>query len=127
MRFRISEIMIKKTLICIIFTFIISCQKEFNKKEWLINVGGEYSHRDKMLKSLIKNTELKGKTFEEIMNLLGNPNDYCNYDKYELGYRIKKIDDLNSSKIKSLVLTLEKPKEEVDLSTKVIEVKIIYW
>ncbi len=119
--------MIKKILICIIFAFNISCQKEFSKEKWLINVEGRYSHRDQMLKSLMNNNKLIGKTFEEIMNLLGNPNDYCNYDKYELGYRIKKIEDLNTSKIKSLVLTLEKPKEEVDLSTKVIDVRVIFW
>lgn len=124
--------MIKKVLVFIIFTFIISCQTKFNKDKWLINVEGEYTHRDQMLKNLIDNAQLKEKTYGQILNLLGMPDDYCNYNTYELGYRIKEVKDktaigFNDTKIKSLVLILDKPKEEVDLHSKVIDVKVIFW
>ncbi|TCI93742.1 hypothetical protein [Tenacibaculum sp. M341] len=120
--------MFKKVLICIICAVFISCHSDFDKDRWLVNVDGEYTCRDEMLDNLINDYHLKGKTYGEVLTLLGNPDNHCNYNNYELGYVITKVHtNTDTVKTKSLVLYLDKPQEEVNLSSKVIDVKVIYW
>ncbi len=119
--------MLRSLFLVVILVFIVSCKTKFDKKKWLIKNGDEYVYRDKMLTDLLNKNKLEGATFEHIIELLGNPDDECNFNTYELGYRIKEVHELDSLKIKSLVLTLSTLKEEINLSTKIIKVQLLYW
>ncbi len=116
----------KKIITLLIIILSLSCNTKFEKNKWNIGTDYEYPYREKMLNDLLNNYDLKGKNVNEILNLLGKPNDFCDQNQYEFGYRIKIINNseskYDSAIIKSLVLELDKSKPYIDSLTTVINV-----
>ncbi len=53
----------------------LGCKQKFDKEKWSQKKEWDYPHRNKMVKDLLKNHELKGKPFSEVRAMLGEPDD----------------------------------------------------
>ncbi|MBW7454174.1 hypothetical protein ACFOLF_26420 [Paenibacillus sepulcri] len=53
----------------VLLLFLCACQNQFNSKGWLDNP----EKRNSMVDNLLDNYDLKGKTEDEIISLLGEP------------------------------------------------------
>ena len=116
----------ERTIFFLILSLIFSCNTKFEKEKWQNGIEYDYPYREKMLNDLLNNYDLKGKNLSEIIKLLGNPNDFCDHNQYELSYRIKLIDkpesEFSEIKVKSLILKLDKSKTNIDSLTIVTKV-----
>jgi hypothetical protein len=82
-------------------------QEKFDKIKWGTKNGREYPYRDKMLKDLIANGNLKGLKKDEVLDLLGQP------DRTDNGHLFYTVDQEVFANImplhtKSLVIKLNK-------------------
>ena len=76
-----------------IFTifFLTSCgnqQMEFDKEKWNERDDIFYANREKMVSDLMENHLKKGMTYKEVLNLLGNSENYQNDPPNTIGYEI---------------------------------------
>ncbi|MFV8375491.1 hypothetical protein [Flavobacterium sp. LB1P71] len=81
---------ILKPLILSSFLFFISCNKsmKFNKIEWQKSEDGFYIHREEMIDDLMKNHHLETLNYNEIIKLLGNPENYSDEEAGIIYYNI---------------------------------------
>ncbi len=103
------------------------CQQKFDPQKWTVSVDGTYPHREDMLDDLLKNYALKDKTVQETVSLLGEPDNYCDHNPYEMTYQIVvdygwNIDPVYS---KYLHLQLENSSGPIDSNTLIIDYKIV--
>jgi hypothetical protein len=78
-----------RVLFIISFLALTGCnsQMKFDKTKWLLKNDFEYPYREMMVKDLTNNHKLKGLTFKELSNFLGEP-DYYSDDKTQVYYTI---------------------------------------
>ncbi len=70
---------------------ICSCKPTdiaFDKKLWKDSVDGFYEHREKMITDLMENRLSNGMTYQSVIDLLGNPENYANLDSNTIGYEV---------------------------------------
>jgi len=79
-------------LICIFSIFLLtSCdnqQMEFDKEKWNERDDIFYANREKMVSDLMKNHLKKGMAYKEVLDLLGNSENYQNDPRNTIGYEI---------------------------------------
>lgn len=84
---RFSKTVVSSLLFMVI---ICSCQRKqkFDKARWL-EVGDlmTFPNRNNMIDDLVNNYNLKGKTFKEVTDLLGQPQ-YSSSSTMDVGYKI---------------------------------------
>lgn len=79
-----------KILLLLSFFYLFSCvqQSKFNKTEWNIEADLKtYPNREKMLLDLTENNVLKGLTYKQLLNKIGEPekdNDKPNWIFYNI-------------------------------------------
>ena len=116
----------KRTILYLILIINLSCNTKFEKDKWKIGNNYEYPYREMMVDDLLNNYDLENKNLAEVLKLLGNSDDFCDNNQYELGYRIKRIDNTNSERhpviIKSLVFKLDQSKPYIDSLTPISKV-----
>jgi hypothetical protein len=112
--------------ITLCFAFLTSCQQEFDSKKWDISIDGTYPHREKMVDNLVERHGLKGKTVQEITDLLGVPDNYYDHNPYEMTYQIVVDYGFNIDPVysKYLVLYLDDSDRIINKSNRIIKVKI---
>ncbi|MDB5002123.1 MAG: hypothetical protein JWQ34_348 [Mucilaginibacter sp.] len=74
--------------ICLLaFMAITGCSNasKFDRKKWIYGDGLEYPLRDEIVNDLVKNHQLKGLTFRQILDSLGRPQ---HWDTLQLSYQI---------------------------------------
>jgi hypothetical protein len=112
----------KFLLFFIIVFLFISCDKKFNKAEWVKEIDDlqNYPQRDKMLADLTKNYKLQGLSYWQLTGLLGKPQfDYMDSTYYySITIEYGAIDPIYT---KSLVFWLRK--DSVVQKWKVVEYK----
>lgn len=80
----------KLAFLAILFV-ISSCAKtdvKFNKQLWNKNFDGFYEHRENMVNDLLKSHLKKGMTYEELTDLIGEPQNYENLKNNTITYSI---------------------------------------
>src|SRR5690606_30358934 len=63
-------------------------QMEFDKEKWNERDDMFYANREKMVTDLMKNHLKTGMTYKEVLNLLGNSENYQNAPPNVIGYEI---------------------------------------
>ena len=63
-----------KRISCVLFLLLLltSCDQKFEKSGWVYKDDMEYPKRRRMVNDLVENYKLKGMTYSQITNLLGN-------------------------------------------------------
>jgi len=103
----------KSTLLLSTFCFLLTaCYQykrpesvKFDKHEW--SIGGDgivYPNRDKMLDDLLQNHNLKGLTYKQLIDTLGQPPDYDNIYEIVVYYK----NDIDPRHVKVLEFTFDK-------------------
>ena len=91
-----------------LFTLLVSCNSKFDKVKWTKHIDGDYPERDDMLDDLIKNNQLKGISYRQLVDLLGKPD----YDKDDNVYYYQIVvdfgHDIDPVYVKNLELQLNK-------------------
>lgn len=97
---------------------LASCNNDikFDKNKWQVNSDGFYIHRDKMIDDLFSKHDLSNLTYDEIINLLGKPENYANVEENEIYYNIVtdygwNIDPVYTKNLKIQFDTLNKVKD----------------
>lgn len=86
--------MVYQKISILIITFILllhSCgieEKNFEKASWNEKDDMFYSNREKMVKDLMGNHLKIGMNYDEVIELLGNPENYANLKPNIIGYEI---------------------------------------
>jgi hypothetical protein len=102
-----------KYIILLSLTFLISCgvkEEKFNKSTWNKRDDIFYANRESMINDLMKNYLRKGMSYAELVELIGQPENYVNMKPYSIGYEIM-VDygsDIDPVKGKKLLFTLSK-------------------
>ena len=67
---------------------LVSCGQKFEKEKW--KEGGDifYTYREKMVKDLMKNHLKKGMTYKEVIDLLGNSDNYTDLPPNTICYEV---------------------------------------
>ena len=104
--------MIKEiTILTFIFSlFFASCGvevKKFDKTTWNDMDDFMYANRESMISDLMKSHLRKGMTFKEVVELLGNPENYANIKSNTIGYEIMVDYGLNIDPIEGKTLFIE--------------------
>jgi hypothetical protein len=58
----------------------ISTNNKFEKTKWIAKDDMDYAMRESMLKDLVSNHHLKGLTYNQLIDSLGEPANYANKD-----------------------------------------------
>ena len=103
-----------KTIIYFLFfIFLTSCSnnEKFDKVKW--QEQGDlrmYTHRKSMLNDLIKNYKLIGLSYKQLINLIGEPENYSDKEKDKVYYEIETDygTDIDPIYTKSLQIKLTK-------------------
>jgi len=61
---------------------------EFDKEKWNEKFDIEYSNRNAMLHDLTTNYDLIGFSYDQLTELLGNPENYAHRDSLEVYYKV---------------------------------------
>jgi hypothetical protein len=89
----------------ILLTFF-GCKQKFSKVGWNDGDGVFYANRDAMLDDLLETHPLKGLTYHQLVNLLGEP---MKNDSLKVFYEIKvKYDVIDPVYSKDLICSLNK-------------------
>ncbi len=81
----------KKLMIIFCICFLGSCemeQLEFEKSKWSENVDGFYKYRESMEKDLMENHLKKGMTYQQLTDLIGEPENFANLEPNTIGYTL---------------------------------------
>ncbi len=80
----------KFKIVFILIIICFSCKNEikFNKVDWLKSSDGFYLNRDKMINDLTLNHKLIGLSKIELVELLGEPENYSNVEPNSIYYNI---------------------------------------
>jgi hypothetical protein len=99
-----------------------SRNKKFNKTEWEERIDGFYTNREQMVDDIIKNHLHKGMSYDKIINLLSEPENYEDTEPNTMRYEIMKDFgwDIDPVEIKTLVLRISKDSTYLDY-------KIEHW
>ena len=78
------------TVFIFLLALLTSCsqQMKFDKDKWNGRDDMFYAYREKMVADLMENHLSKGMTYKEVINLLGNPENYQNDPSNTIGYEI---------------------------------------
>ncbi|WCT11539.1 hypothetical protein [Mucilaginibacter jinjuensis] len=89
---------------------IAGCQPnlKFNKSEWSYKEDWDYPYRDEMLNDLTKNHKLKGLTFHQLIDSLGQPQADGTDNSFFYETLIDFGSDIDPVHTKSLVIHLNK-------------------
>ena len=81
----------KLFIISFLIIFFLSCKNEtkFNRYDWLKSVDGFYLNRDRMINDLTLNHKLVGLSKNDIIKLLGQPENYANTEEKTIYYNIE--------------------------------------
>lgn len=99
-----------KFLFVFLFLFLSCTQRtEFNKEKWNDKVDITYTNRDAMLHDLTTNYKLVGLSYNQLTELLGNPQNYGHADSTELYYTVVEDYgwDIDPVYMKYLVFTID--------------------
>jgi hypothetical protein len=69
----------------------LSCgvkQEKFNKLTWNDRADMYYANRESMVEDLMNNYLKKGMSYEDVINLLDQPENYTNVEDYTVHYEI---------------------------------------
>ena len=80
--------MIRSFFFLLILFSSCSRRMEFDKEKWNEKVDITYTNRDAMLHDLITNHQLVGLSYDHLIELLGNPENYAHRDSSELYYTV---------------------------------------
>jgi len=114
-----------KTIVAIVgVLLIISCnsiekKEKFYKSEWIDKDDMDYPMRDAILSDLVSNHKLKGLTYKQLIDSLGEPSNYGNNDDSVYYDVVVNYGYLDPKSGKYLVLHLDK--DSVVESFKVVE------
>jgi hypothetical protein len=119
-----SKLNFKRFFFMIILGIVmISCNKRFDKTEWISGDGIEnYPHRINMINDLLTNYKLKGLTYNQLIDLIGKPQSNIQNDSNWIYYPIKinYKNDIDPIYTKYLVFKLS-------MDSVVIDYKINEW
>jgi len=102
---------------------MISCNKRFDKTEWLSGDGIEnYPYRNKMINDLLTNYKLKGLPYNQLIDLIGKPQSNIQNDSNWISYPIKINYGYDIDPIYTKYLTFKLSRDSV-----VIDFKINEW
>ena len=71
--------------------FLGSCgteQLDFEKSKWNESVDGFYEYRESMAKDLMENHLEKGITYQQLTDLIGEPENFANLKENTIGYTL---------------------------------------
>ena len=77
--------------ISVLLLFLSYCgvkEKKFNKTTWNERDDIFYLNRESMVNDLMKNHLRKGMTYNDLIELIGNPENYANMERNTIGYEI---------------------------------------
>ena len=108
----------KDIILLLTITLVVSCNNvnniKFEKSDWLKkDETGLYTYRNCMLNDLIENHKLKGLTYRQLINLIGQPENI--YSIQNIDYEIQtKYSGIDISYKKTLEFSLDKDSIVVD-------------
>lgn len=78
------KILLRLVLVGLLF-MAYGCKQKFDKERWNEKKDWDYPRRNGMLKDLLKNHDLKGKLLNEVVDMLGEPdNREANHIYYDI-------------------------------------------
>ncbi|PTQ99928.1 hypothetical protein C8P68_102758 [Mucilaginibacter yixingensis] len=103
--------MLKPVILILMLLILCGCKSKFDKKLWVVqgDVDG-YPYRNDMVDDLVKHHKLRGLTYRQLVDSLGNPNNSVD-DTSGIIYYDVKIDygwDIDPVYVKSLRLMINK-------------------
>ena len=102
-----------KILISFLLFVLVSCQtqnEKFDRATWNKRTDMFYDNRNKMIDDLMENHLHKGMTFKNVIEMLGNHENYSDLDSNTIGYEIY-VDygsDIDPIETKTLLITFSK-------------------
>lgn len=81
----------KNLMIIFCLCFFGSCgteQLDFEKSKWNESVDGFYTYRESMAKDLVENHLKKGLTYQQLTDLIGEPENFANLKTNTIGYTL---------------------------------------
>lgn len=91
--------------------FLGSCvteQLDFEKSKWNESDDGSYKYRESMAKNLMETHLKKGMTYQQLTDLIGNPENFANLEPNIIGYTLM-VDygwDIDPVETKTLIIEL---------------------
>lgn len=99
------------TILTLLFTLLFaSCgveQKKFNKNTWNDMDDIMYNNRESMISDLMENHLRQGMTYDEVVELLGEPEKYANIKSNTIGYEIMVDYGWDIDPVKGKILYIE--------------------
>lgn len=110
---------------------LISCASRipFEKVKWEKNVDGFYPYRNDMIDDLLMTHDFKGKSLNQVFEVLGEHDGWCDHNMHELEYQVL-VDygsDIDPVHTKYLVFELNPTDSLIDSSTVVVNYRIDEW
>ena len=81
----------KNLMIIFCLCFLSACgidQLDFEKSKWNESVDGFYKFRELMANDLMENHLEKGMTYQELTDLIGEPENFANLKENSIGYTL---------------------------------------
>jgi len=76
------------TLVILLIGFSCTRNIKFDKTKWQVFIDGQYPNRRAMLKDLTTNYKLKGLSYNQLIDLIGEPVKYMNEDSNKIFYPV---------------------------------------
>lgn len=81
----------KKLMVIFCLFFLSACGKkqiDFEKSKWNESVDGFYKFRESMANDVMENYLKKGMTYQELTDLIGEPENFANLKTNTIGYTL---------------------------------------
>ena len=100
----------KNFMIIFCLCFLSACgndQLDFEKAKWNETVDGFYKFRESMANDLMKNHLVKGMTYQELTDLIGEPENFANLKENTIGYTLMVYYGWNIDPVETKTLMIE--------------------
>ena len=102
-----------KYIILMVILILVSCNsdKKFDKIQWLeCSDLGQYPKRNRLVNDLLENHKIKGLSYKQVIDLIGEPEKNITGENNEIHYQIliEYGSDIDPIYTKTLILKLDK-------------------
>lgn len=100
----------KKLFVILCLCFLGSCwteQLDFEKSKWNDSVDGFYKYRESMAIDLMENHLKKGMTYQELTDLIGQPENFANLKENTICYTLLEDYGWDIDPVETKILMIE--------------------
>jgi len=111
--------------VIVIACALVSCgkhQMEFDKSKWNKSFDGVYEYRERMVNDLMENHIVEGMSYAQLVDLMGQPENYGNVKPNTIGYEIMVDYGWNIDPVEGKTLFLELSQDSM-----VVDYKLDHW